>query len=311
MPVAQRSAADDLLDQVDLSASPSPVPTPQAGTPQPTPTPTPTPVPKAVGAPRSAADSLLDQVDQSGPGPVSRFVAPIAHGYNPWNIVKGVAESVVHPIDTYQADLAQRQAIGKEVPAEYKSGGIAGNLRGIVKRGESMVPFVGPALHGIGEQMEQGNLAGGYGSALTLGSQMAAPEVIGATGIGAAGIGKGIQSAGQGIAGKLYRSALKPTGPRAELLAERGLAEGIPVGTAASKPKRAAILNEQGQLIGGPVRSAPQDPIIDHNPIVADLTALKGDVLPDFHGQVDSVIDNFLKQVNDPNGITPAEALDM
>ncbi len=306
MPIVQpkRSAADDFLDSPDspqITATVRQVaqgpPAPPSGL---------TPVSGQVANPQGAsvADAFLDAPDSGQAGPLSRFASNAWEKSPPMGIV-GMAKGILHPVDTFNADLAARRQIGQEATNEAKQGGILGGATGIVKRIESLAPFIGPALHSLGHQFETGDIAGGIGSALGLASSAFAPEAMGSAPV------RGIRSGMQSAADRIYRVGTSPMSPE---VARFGTTQGIPLDAAGLK--QAGILQDQiGQRIGGPIRAAEQTPSISPGPVVSGLQKLKENYIPQEQPPVDAAQQSFLDQLrSQPGGavrnMTPAEAFD-
>jgi hypothetical protein len=90
---------------------------------------------------------------------MSRFAAGAGEMLNPVSLVKGIGSAVAHPIDTasniYNASAEQ----GSKAKDAYQSGHYYEALGHTI----GMAPLIGPAAAEAGEQIAQGDIAGGLG----------------------------------------------------------------------------------------------------------------------------------------------------
>lgn len=127
---------------------------------------------------RPVLDGAIAQAENS-PEPISggafgRFVSGLWQNSNPVSMVSGVAQAVVHPLDTLTAvgaaQLGQlqqaRTLFGQGRYTDAAGHAVAGAL-----------PLVGPAAAQAGETMAGGDIAGGLGQAVGLILGMGAPAV--------------------------------------------------------------------------------------------------------------------------------------
>jgi hypothetical protein len=180
-------------------------------------------------------------VEEEAPSATSRFLSGAGEMLNPITAIKGIANAVAHPIDTAGAIVgAHKEQFGKARQAfdegrlvEAAGHGMAGVL-----------PVIGPAAANVGEQIAQGDVAGGLGAAtgLVAGAGLAGPATRAA--------GKAIRPVAKRAGEALYQSALKPTkavlkhvrtapggGEDAarQTLIQAGLQEGIPVSASGAR----------------------------------------------------------------------------
>lgn len=164
--------------------------------------------------------------------PVRRFMSNAAEMLNPITAVKGIASAVANPIDTYNTLVdASAEQFGKAGDAYNE-----GRYSEMVGHGlAGIVPGLGPVAANVGEQIAEGDVAGGLGATtgLLTGAALAGPA--------ARTVGKATQPAAQAVGRRVYQSALKPTkatlndvrpapGMTAqETLLQTGLNEGVPI----------------------------------------------------------------------------------
>jgi len=161
-----------------------------------------------------------------------RFLSNAGEMLNPVTAVKGLAQAALHPAQTYDALVEAsadqfgraREAFGQGRYSEALGRGMAG-----------IVPALGPAAANVGEQIAEGDIAGGLGAATGLvgGAAVAGPA--------ARAVGTVARPALQAAGRRVYQSALKPTKatlndvrPAAgmtaqETLLQTGLNEGVPI----------------------------------------------------------------------------------
>jgi hypothetical protein len=206
-----------------------------------------TPVDESVPAskPRTFMDSFGD------------FTREFLGAINPVTAVKGIAQTVSHPVEAYQADKAARDKLvdltrqslenaSKETDPLKKANHYANAFTYAL---QSDLPLIGPALQAPAEKIEQGHIAAGLGQA----SGFAAPEAI-------SGLASNVKIPGTtGIAERMYQSALKPppgTYSTAEVgqMVKTGLSQGIPV-SAAGVEKIGDLVQDLNQQIQGKINA--------------------------------------------------------
>jgi hypothetical protein len=217
---------------------------------------------------------------------VGRFIGGAAEMLNPVSAVKGLATAVMNPIDTagaiYNAHAEQfgkaKEAFGQGRYSEAAGHGMAG-----------VVPIIGPAAAGVGEQIGAGDVAGGLGAGagLLTGAALAGPAMR--------GVGKVAQPVAQATGRRLYQSALKPTKANLndvrpapgmtpqETLLQTGLNEGIPV-TARGAKKVENLIDSLDSEVKSRVQA---------------IQARGGKVDPAFvEHAIDDVVRDFTAQIN-------------
>lgn len=120
-----------------------------------------------------SAEDFTDEPSQPEGSAAWRFLSNAGEMLNPVTMVKGVASAIAHPIDTGKALVGSqldqfRTAKDLYNQGRYEEAGghaVAGAL-----------PLLGPAAAAAGEQIAQGDIAGGLGK----GAGLLAPAVIGA-----------------------------------------------------------------------------------------------------------------------------------
>lgn len=186
---------------------------------------------------------------------IGRFAGAAWEKLNPVAAVKGVAQAVRHPVDTYNAAVdASAQQFSKAGEA-YQQGryseaighGVAGAL-----------PVIGPAAADTGEQIGRGDVAGGLGSATGLlapfGAGAAVKAVRGALPARAASVAPAVNPAvefararGIPLDAATVSDNLAVKGTQA--LVDRGTLGGAAVATGAKAKQAAAMERVGGELL--------------------------------------------------------------
>ena len=172
----------------------------------------------------SASDFLSDVKPPEGPSAASRFGSAVWEKANPVNLIKGAAQMVMHPINTYTADAQQREALAGQGKQDLQQGHY---VDGAVRILNALVPFLGPQVQHAAERIQGGDLAGGAGEAVGIGTSMVEPKIAGAIG-DATGLSGAVENATR----NLYRGSLripKSEAGNAEALIDTGLENKIPV----------------------------------------------------------------------------------
>jgi hypothetical protein len=131
-------------------------------------------------APRLAFE--LGKAETSAPtpegSPIGRFLSNAGSVLNPAALVTGLYNAVRHPQDTAMAIGAQQAEQGMQAVREFRGGNpSAGAGRTLA----AAVPILGPVAAEAGEQIAEGDVAGGFGKGAGLLVPMGAPSAIRAT----------------------------------------------------------------------------------------------------------------------------------
>lgn len=212
--------------------------------------------PQYADLPRSQAGAPANP--QSDSGAISRFVTEAARQLNPITAVQGMKQAAAHPIDTLKADADNRQQVYDQAEKSFKQGDYVGGAAHLLY---SFVPFIGPQLDEAGQKMQQGNIAGGLGQSIGLGTALAVPGAIKAGNIRLPGP---IADAAQATAESLYRKALKPStalpAAKASQMVETGLNNQVPVSPAGLE-KLSGLIDDVNQKIASEIAARPNQPI--------------------------------------------------
>ena len=300
MPIVQKkSAADAFLDAPDGSPAPTPTPAPLSP------------------APRSSADAFLDAPDTRAgivagnkPGIVGNTIGNWWDQANPMGIAKSMADFVPRePKDLMVARPFRNmaEAAGRLISSGVErlgAGEIGQGIRGIAS---GLVPGIGPSLDKAGAQAYQGDYSGALGTTLGIATNLFGPKILNESGAGA-----GIRSGLQSTANRIYRIGAPGMTPE---LAEFGTKRGVPF-TGSGIQKIGGILDESGQAIGGPIRSAPQTRTISPGPVVTGLDDLKQKYLKSEAPPIEVEKQRFLDEIRTQPGaavpnMTPEEAFDL
>lgn len=114
-------------------------------------------------APKPASpDDYTNQAPQPEGSAAGRFLSNAGQMLNPIAAAKGIAGAVQHPIDTatniYNASADQYQ--------QAKDNYAQGRYSEAIGHGLGVIPLIGPAAAGAGEQIAAGDIAGGLGKAV-------------------------------------------------------------------------------------------------------------------------------------------------
>ena len=207
--------------------------------------------PGAAYAPAPAPKSTIGQVMDSA----GDFLSGLWKQINPVSGLKGAAQLVDHPIDTYMSDAAQRQAIYKQAEDAFKGGDYAGGSARLL---HAFLPFMGPQMNQAADDFEAGRYAKAAGSSVGMGLNVAGPAAVG-EGITAT-VPSSIRDFLASKAKSFYQSALKPSlragAPNPEALAQTGLENQIPV-SAAGAEKISGLIDNLNDSIKNTIASDP------------------------------------------------------
>jgi hypothetical protein len=139
---------------------------------------------------------------------------------NPSDVLHGIGLALSHPhllSDSLKemakgAVKSQQDAIDSAYDFQHRPG-ILNKAEGVARGVSAAIPIVGPAMLHAGDQVASGDVAGGLGTAtgVVAPAVIAHPAVQGAAADLGAAIKKPIQAGAQGVAQRMYQSALKPS----------------------------------------------------------------------------------------------------
>lgn len=285
------------------------------------------PVQTAAPSTRDQYDAFLDAPDRPGivasaqpppqRGAISRLSGSFWEQANPKGIVQTAADFVPRePADLLVArPIRQAYEAGRDLVLSGAEDLGAGNTAtGIRKMVTGLIPLAGPSLNRAGEQIQQGDYAGAIGTTLGIAANLFGPGVLAKS--GAAARAGGIVRRGiQNTANRIYRIGAPGM---TEELAQFGTTRGIPQTESAYAPGGPGdvLLQESGQAIGGPIRSAPQNRTVSPGPVITGLEDLKGKYLKSEAPAIDLEKQKFLDELRSQPGaavpnMTPEEALDL
>lgn len=113
--------------------------------------------------PRTWADSAGD------------FASSLWQKISPVGAIKGAAQMVNHPIDTFKQDTSARQQVYDQAEKEFKKGNYTAGATRLLY---SLIPLVGPQLNAAANDFVAGNYARGAGASTGLGLALAGPEAL-------------------------------------------------------------------------------------------------------------------------------------
>ncbi len=116
---------------------------------------------------------------------------------NPVSKVKGIHQAITHPIDTMRAMGNDNQKIAEDAKKAYDSGDYASAVRHSVNYILSGIPGLGSSIEKQSNKFAKGDIAGGVGGSLGLGTDLAVTPKIPAM---AKSTGKAIQRGAEPIA---------------------------------------------------------------------------------------------------------------
>lgn len=188
--------------------------------------------------PASAEDFTASSVPQGSA--LGRFAGNAAEMLNPLEILKGLFNTVAHPIETAGSVLSAQVDQGRKAIENARAG------RYLEAQGHglaALLPIVGPAAANAGEQIGSGDIAGGLGTAAGILAPMALPPV--ARAVKNTGAGAALEAS----ANADVEAALNPTRHRTKVKTERiapevrarGITGDIEDVKALAKDQRAAV----------------------------------------------------------------------
>lgn len=94
----------------------------------------------------------------------------------------GLYHIFTHPVDSanlmYHGIVDPMQLTNEDAVARMKKAGVANKINGAIEYAESGVPFLGPQLAKAGQQIDEGNLAGGLGTTVGAAIPFIAPGAM-------------------------------------------------------------------------------------------------------------------------------------
>lgn len=207
------------------------------------------------------------------PGPVSRFLSNLWEQVNPISGIKGAAQATAHPIDTLMNDASARKAIYDKAEEAFKKGDYVGGSAHLLY---SMTPLLGPSLDKAGEQFASGDIAGGAGASTGIGLNLAGPAALKGATVGVPGA---VRDVAQTVAGKMYKSVLKPNVasysiPEVNGMVQTALDNKIPISEAGLK-KLTDLTADVNNAISAKIQSNPTAPISPGGKPLANLADLR------------------------------------
>jgi hypothetical protein len=166
----------------------------------------------------------------------------------------GMVDAAQHPVDT-AVNMSQAQGdLALKAKASFDKGHYVEGLRHFMNY---MVPVIGQQSDLAGDQLDQGKIAEGMGTTAGAATNIAAPELIKGT--------YKLPEAAQGVAEKMYQSALKPStaaNSSAEIknMVKTGLDAGIPV-SAEGAAKLNGLISELGDKVKAQIAANPNAPV--------------------------------------------------
>lgn len=126
-----------------------------------------------------AMEQALGEAENSNPTPegsaVGRFLSNAGSMLNPISAAQGVYQAVTHPLDTAGAIVGAQVDQGRQAIDLAKQGRYSEALG---HGAAAVVPLVGPAAAGAGEQIASGDVAGGLGTGAGLLAPMLTPAAV-------------------------------------------------------------------------------------------------------------------------------------
>jgi hypothetical protein len=273
--------------------------------------------------------SASDVVGGPEAGPVRRLASSYAAQVNPMPLVRAAADVTnrpienlkevgsqfaTHPIDTVvDAVFPGGRDLWEKAKKDFESGN---HSQGAVHAIQALIPFVGGTLGKAGDQLKQGDVAGGAGTTLGLATNLVAPELL--RSLPEINIGKAVRPAAEW----LNQTAIKPGGKGTpavkRALSNISLDEGLPANQA-GLDARETLSDQVGGELGSLYKSGPQKRSMSPGPVTKALNNLASEVGQASHADaatVQGVRDEFLDNLRtQPGGavrnLTPAEAFDL
>lgn len=255
------------------------------------------------------AGAVVEHVPTGEPDSFHAGLGEFWDKVNPISGIKGMAQAVMHPIDTFKSDAEARTQIATDAKTEFGKGNY---LTGARKALTANVPFVGAQLDKSADQYEHGEPWKAAGSGLGIAANMAAPQALGKA---VGGIRRAVNAAG--VPERIYQSALKPSSrlspERIAAMVQTGLQQGIPV-SGGGLEKLGGLIDDLNGKIDVVVQNAGPDRQISPARAIANVDATKAK----FQNQVNPSADmaaieaakaDFLDQVKAKGGsLTASEA---
>ena len=255
-----------------------------------------------------------------------RFLSNAGAMLNPVTALQGIGQAVRHLPDTARAVIGQQGAQFTKAGEMFDQGRYAEMLgHGLA----GALPLIGPAAAMAGEQIAEGDIAGGLGTAtgLGLGTVAAGPVTRAA--------GRAIQPVTRSVGRAMYQSALKPTkavlkdvrtprgsGPDAarHALLDTGLREGIPVSARGAKKVDALVDSLNAEVQARLSAAESKGLTVDPTYVDEQIAAVAADFTDQVNAQPDlaairTVRDNFATNpkvaqslLPEQQGVMPARA---
>lgn len=252
-----------------------------------------------------ASPSDLQPVQAQPAGPVKRLLGNFwdKTQLNPITGLKNLYQAVRHPMDTLETMSQGTDVLAQKAKDAWKQGNY---IDAGVHALNSAIPFLGPGIDAGAEQIRSGDVAGGIGSALGIGTTAAAPVALGKI-VGPAA-NMATRSGGKLAQYMMTRAVGKGMLPEeAATAAGTLLKERIPL-TDVGRAKLQLAKEDAGQQIGAIYDKAPSEPTIAPEETIQGLNQLRQVPFSDTNA-IDKVQGQFETQITDPSGkMTPQQA---
>lgn len=236
---------------------------------------------EALKLPRAVMADLWDlkvanppqQISQQSQGPegsaLGRFASNLGEQINPVTIVKGLANTVMHPIDTGVGILKAANEQRLKAHDEMDKG----NYGQMAARSvAAAIPILGPAAAQAGEQIAEGDIAGGLGKATGIVGPMLAAGALRKSPAKAAVKADALErEAVQQVAQKVLAPKNQKYQPLAQEASKELLKRGVQGDRVAIQQWADDLIADAETRIDDVIQSYPQTATLKTQPIVAEL----------------------------------------
>lgn len=103
------------------------------------------------------------------PGPIERFASNVEGQANPVKVAAGLGNTILHPIDAIKGYLAQNENLANKATESFKNKHFLEGIRHGLNLAMNAIPGLGAQSDQAGDQINEGDVAGGMGRAVGAG----------------------------------------------------------------------------------------------------------------------------------------------
>lgn len=186
----------------------------------------------------------------------------LGEDWNPVTMAKGLGHAIMHPLDTLDADQANRDQISQKLREKFQATG-KHSLDDFAQQINAVVPFLGTFSQHAGDLLEQGKPGEALGHVLSL----ALPDIVKGLPIGspALSLPKPVANLVESGSERLYQGVLKPppasySPVEIETMIKNNLRDAIPVNDK-GLAKLNGLIDNWNQKVAADIAKNPNAPV--------------------------------------------------